>query len=295
MTSVRVAVVVACFNDGGTLGEALDSLRGEARHELVVVNDGSTDPATLAVLADLRAAGVNVIDQENTGLPGARMTGVAATTAPYVLPLDADDRVMPGSVGALADALDADADLAAAWGDQQLFGDYDLVSPRARELDPWAITHVNGLPVSTMIRRTDLLAAGGWALRGGYEDWDLWMALAERGRRGRHIGRATHGYRIHGRRMLVATRARHAEQFALLRARHPQLFARRRAAWRTSSAPLRLRLLIPLAEHVPGLPSALRRRLVLFIAWPAHGIRMRRAARRSEGRDPAPAAPTSGS
>ena len=58
--------------------------------------------------------------------------------------------------------------------------------------------HVNGLPVSTLVRRSDLLAAGGWQLRGGYEDWDLWMGLAERGRRGVHVGRPTHGYRLHG-------------------------------------------------------------------------------------------------
>src|SRR5688572_25554344 len=139
MTSPRIAVVVACFNDGATLEQAVGSLAGEEPHELVVVNDGSTDPGTLQVLARLRDGGVHVIDQVNTGLPGARMTGVAATSAPYVYPLDADDETMPGSLRLLADALDADPGLAVAWGDQQLFGDYELVSPRARALDPWAI------------------------------------------------------------------------------------------------------------------------------------------------------------
>jgi glycosyltransferase involved in cell wall biosynthesis len=274
----RVAVVVACFNDGATLLEALASLEAEEPHELVVVNDGSSDPATLALLDGLRDR-VTVVDQDNQGLPAARMTGVAATVAPYVYPLDADDRVMPGSLAALADALDADPRLAAAWGDQQLFGDLDLVSPRAAALDPWAITHVNGLPVSTLVRRDALLEAGGWQVRGGYEDWDLWMALAERGWRGRHIGRATHGYRIHGQRMLADTRTRHAEQFGLLRQRHPDLFAARRAHWRRSGAPWRMRLLIPLAGALPAVPEAIRRRLVLFIAWPGHGLRVRRARR----------------
>lgn len=279
MTPPRVAVIVACFNDGATLEQAVGSLAGEEPHELVVVNDGSTDRGTLEVLARLRAGGVHVIDQENTGLPGARMTGVAATGAPYVYPLDADDETMPGSLRLLADALDADPGADLAWGDQQLFGDFELVSPRARVLDPWAITHVNGLPVSTMVRREALMEAGGWRLKGGYEDWDLWMGLAERGRRGVHVGVPTHRYRIHGQRMLADTRDRHAEQFGLLRERHPALFAGRRRAWLRSRAPLAMRLLVPLADALPGLPERLRRRAVLFIAWPRHGLRMRRARR----------------
>ncbi len=270
--------MVACHDDGATLEEALASLDAQEPCELVVVNDGSTDPGTLATLEALRARGVRVIDQQNTGLPGARMTGVAATSARHVYPLDADDGVEPGAIAELADALDADPTLAVAWGDQQLFGDFELVSPRAPALDPWAITHLNGLPVSTLVRRTDLLAAGGWHLRGGYEDWDLWMGLAERGRGGVHIGRATHRYRIHGQRMLAGTRARHGEQFAALRSRHPVLFARRRRTWLRSRAPWRMRLLLPAVARAPVSPT-LRHRLVLFVSWPGHGLRMWRARR----------------
>jgi glycosyltransferase involved in cell wall biosynthesis len=274
-----VAVVVACFNDGATLVEALATLDGQEPAELVVVNDGSTDPDTLAVLDGLRARGVRVIDQENTGLPGARMAGVRVTRARFVYPLDADDGVAPGALARLADALDADPEAAVAWGDQQLFGDFSLRSPRARTLDAWAITHVNGLPVSTMVRRTALEETGGWQVRGGYEDWDLWMALAERGRRGVHVGVATHLYRIHGQRMLAETRSRHGDQFALLRERHPRLFAGRRRAWLTSRAPLRQRLLLPLVARLP-LGPATRHRIALFASWPRHGIRMRLARRR---------------
>jgi hypothetical protein len=132
-----------------------------------------------------------------------------------------------------------------------------------------------------MVRRSDLLAAGGWVVKGGYEDWDLWMGLAERGRRGIHVGVPTHLYRIHGERMLAETRSRHAEQFAKCRERHPALFRRRRRAWLRSSAPWRMRLLLPLVARVPGLAPPVRHRLALFVSWPAHGLRMRRARRAS--------------
>lgn len=272
--------MVACFNDGATLPDALAALDAQEPVELVVVNDGSTDPDTLATLQRLRDEGVRVIDQENTGLPGARMTGVAATSARYVYPLDADDGIVPGSLTRLADALDADPAVAVAWGDQQLFGDVDLVSPRARDLDPWAITHLNGLPVSSMVRRSDLEATGGWVVKGGYEDWDLWMGLAERGRRGVHVGGPTHRYRIHGSRMLSESRSRHGEQYAKCVARHPDLFARRRQAWLRSTAPWRMKLLLPLVARLPRLGAPTRHRLTMFVSWPRHGLRMRRARRR---------------
>lgn len=288
--------MVACFNDGATLREALAALDRQEPVELVVVNDGSSDPGTLRTLAELRDEGVRVIDQENTGLPGARMTGVAATSAPYVYPLDADDGIAPGALTRLADALDADPDAAVAWGDQQLFGDVDLLSPRARTLDPWAITYLNGLPVSSLVRRTELEAIGGWVVKGGYEDWDLWMGIAERGRRGVYVGGPTQRYRIHGSRMLAETRSRHAEQFGKCVARHPDLFARRRESWRRSDAPWRMKLLLPLIARLPLFDAPARHRLVLFVSWPLHGLRMRRARRRRRAApDRGPAAPTSGS
>ena len=60
----RVAVVVPCFNDGALIREALRSVREDEPVELVVVDDASTDPATLEVLDGLRAEGVRVIRHE---------------------------------------------------------------------------------------------------------------------------------------------------------------------------------------------------------------------------------------
>jgi glycosyltransferase involved in cell wall biosynthesis len=278
----RIAVIVPCFNDGATLPEALASLEQQEPVELVVVNDGSTDPDTLTTLTGLTAAGVRVVHQENRGLPAARMAGVEVTHAPLIYPLDADDAIEPGALARLADALERDPGAALAWGDQQLFGDLDLVCRRARALDPWAITHVNMLPVSVLIRRAELLAAGGWELRGGYEDWDLWMDLAERGRRGVYVAGPCQRYRVGSGRMLAETVSRHPEQFARLRARHPSLFAARRINWRRSTAPIGMRLLVPVAARLPA-SELTRHRVARFVSQPLHGVRTtlsRRAARR---------------
>ncbi len=177
----RIAVVIPCYNDGGTLFEALASVERQEDCELVVVNDGSDEPATHRVLTDLRRRGIRVVDRDNGGLSAARMTGTRATSARYVFPLDADDILEPGALSRLADALDDDPAAVAAWGDVEQFGRYTRRLRVQRTLDPWRVTYLTGIPGTVLYRRSALLAVGGWHLQEGYEDWDLWMSLAERG------------------------------------------------------------------------------------------------------------------
>ncbi len=272
MPACRIAVVVPCFNDGSTLPETLASIDEPEPIELVVVNDGSTDPDTLAVLAEVEAGGTRVVHQENRGLAAARMAGVAATSAPYVSALDADDLEAPGALSALADALDADPGASVAWGDVQNFGDNTVLRRLGRTLDPWLITYLNELPADAMVRREALLDAGGWELKGGYEDWDLWMALAERGARGIHIPVVTGRYRVRSARMLGETQQRHGAQLDLLRTRHPRLFDERAANRRRSSAPLRCKLFFPLVDRLP-VADYTRQRLFRAISRPGAAAR----------------------
>src|SRR3954470_21261481 len=112
--------VVACFNYGAYLREAVDSLLGQeggAPH-VVVVDDGSTDRATHAALEALpehvelvRQANAGVVAARNAGLERARVSG-----AQYLLFLDADDRLAPGALGVLRQALDDHPDAAFAYG-----------------------------------------------------------------------------------------------------------------------------------------------------------------------------------
>lgn len=279
----RVAVVIPCFDDGATIGEAVESLRHEEPHELVVIDDGSTDPATLRALDDLDAARIRVLRQENGGLSAARMAGVRATTAPYVYPLDADDLLVPGTLAVLADALDADPEAKLAWGDVEIFGDFEGRVAGARSFDPWQLTYVSEIPVASLLRRDALLEAGGWQLR-GYEDWDLWLTFAERGWRGAYVGRPVIRHRQHGHRLVASMLATFDEQYAGLRERHLTLFRARRANWRRSTAPWRTRLLFPVIDALPGLSAFDRHRLCRLVSRPHETLRGRRRRLRAGSR-----------
>lgn len=275
MSDPRVALVVPCYDDGETLGDALGSLEGQEDHELVVIDDGSSDPETLRILAELRQKGVRVVHQPNAGLSAARMAGVTATTARYVLPLDADDALAPGAVAALADALDRTPAAAMAWGDVDIWGEFDLTLRIGCRLDPWLVTHLNTLPVASLVRRTALLEVGGWQLRHGYEDWDLWMSFAEAGWDGVYVPVPSLRYRRRGGRMLDDCVPRHDELVGELRSRHPRLFASRRTNWLRSRAPLRDRIVFPVVAALP-ISELAKARFYQLVNEPHQFLQMRR-------------------
>jgi glycosyltransferase involved in cell wall biosynthesis len=57
-----VAVVIPCFNEGATLTEAVASAQSQdVSAEIIVVDDGSTEPTTIGVTERLEASGVRVL------------------------------------------------------------------------------------------------------------------------------------------------------------------------------------------------------------------------------------------
>jgi glycosyltransferase involved in cell wall biosynthesis len=258
--STRIAVVIPCFNDGCWLRSALSSIREREPVEVVVVDDGSTDPETLSLLDELRSEGRRVVRHDrNRGLAAARNTGLAETGARFVFPLDADDLAVPGALAVMADRLDAHPAAAVCYGDYQEFGDRSLVRPVAPDLDPYIAAYTNKWPVSALFARRALDAAGGWRDAGGYEDWDLWMSLAERQEQGLYAGRGfiTFRYQVRGNRMLSRARAQHSALYRTLQGRHPRLFSELSQHRRRSTLPLLMKVLYPLLFFggVPRLAS----------------------------------------
>lgn len=91
-----ISVIIPCYNHGKYLPEAVDSIRkqGSSPVEIIVVDDGSTDN-TPRVAKDL---GVHYIRQENSGLSSARNTGINHCKGDFLVFLDADDWLLPGSL-----------------------------------------------------------------------------------------------------------------------------------------------------------------------------------------------------
>jgi glycosyltransferase involved in cell wall biosynthesis len=236
-------VLVPCYDDGATVRETVDSIVEDEPVEIVLIDDGSRDPHTVAVLDDLAGRGAaRLIRQANRGVAAALRAGTAAATAPYVFILNSDDLVEPGALASLADALDADPDADFAFGWIHFFGDIDFVA-RQPAWNPWILLHANRWAISSLYRRDALDAVGGVPEGTAYEDWDLLLGFAEQDRRGVLVPRVVLHYRQHG----IARRNRDAQrdlrrEYTALRARHAPLFAREPELRRSYRLPLRKRL-----------------------------------------------------
>lgn len=95
----RISVVIPLYNKEKYIVRAVESAlsQGAAVHEVIVVDDGSTDNGA-AQLTSLRDDRVHLIRQPNGGVSAARNAGIAAASGEYVAFLDADDAWLPGFV-----------------------------------------------------------------------------------------------------------------------------------------------------------------------------------------------------
>ena len=89
-----ISVIVPVYNAENYIKRCVDSILCQTYKdlELVLVNDGSKDNS-LEILREYEQKDnrVNVIDQENKGVSGARNTGLENTSGEYILYVDADD------------------------------------------------------------------------------------------------------------------------------------------------------------------------------------------------------------
>lgn len=98
----RISVVIPLYNKEKYIVRAVESAlsQGAAVHEVIVVDDGSTDNGA-AQLTSLRDDRVHLIRQPNSGVSAARNTGIEAASGEYVAFLDADDAWLPGYMAEL--------------------------------------------------------------------------------------------------------------------------------------------------------------------------------------------------
>jgi glycosyltransferase involved in cell wall biosynthesis len=183
---MKISVIIPAYNAEPYIRTAIESCLSQTYppHEIVVVDDGSTD-ATAAV-AESFPPPVRVIRlAENMGLPTARNRGVQASTGDWLAFLDADDWFLPQKLElqrrcALENekiVLIYNAFRIVTLDGSETAGRF--FSPK--ELLPM-LRYRNRLNASSvMLRRDAFESVGGFdpGLRAA-EDWDMWLRIAAR-------------------------------------------------------------------------------------------------------------------
>jgi glycosyltransferase involved in cell wall biosynthesis len=203
---VDLSVVIPCYEHGELLVEALASAERSGapeRCELILVDDGSRQPRTREVFQILKDAGYRIIEQPNAGLPAARNRGIREARGRYILPLDADNRLVPAGVAASLRLLDADPRVAVVYGDRMEFG---LRAGRISyaDFDPGLLLWTNTIDACAVYRREVWESCGGYdPAMTSWEDWEFWIAALARGWRFRHVPEIAFEYRVRPGSMLA--------------------------------------------------------------------------------------------
>lgn len=191
---IRISVIIPCYNHGEYLEETLQSLRDSSydAYEIIIVNDGSTDPLTLNTLNDVSSRDylsgngsvipLILVQQPHSGVAEARNHGIRLSRGEYIFPLDADDKIGPDYLSQAAEILDTYPDVGVVYPHARLFGDREGILGFP-PFDPKRLLAHNCAVVSSLYRKVIWEACGGYdpEMKIGYEDWDFWISAMEQG------------------------------------------------------------------------------------------------------------------
>lgn len=204
----KVSVVVPCFNQGEFIDEAVESVLRQTYDDfqVIVVDDGSTDPGTAERLASYRRPRTTVIRTPNQGLAAARNTGIRHGAGAYILPLDADNRLRPEYLERAVEVLDRLPEVGIVYANAVFFG--DRAGPwEAPDFDLHRLLYGNFIDACAVFRRSVWSECGGYdpgiPRQLGYEDWDLWLSAAEMGWRFHRIAETLFEYRVRADSMVA--------------------------------------------------------------------------------------------
>jgi glycosyltransferase involved in cell wall biosynthesis len=179
-----ISVVIPCYNDGAYLPETVERLRQQTftDYEIIIVNDGSTDQHTLQVLEELSQKGVTVLHKENGRMSSARNYGVKHARGEYIAALDADDYFDPTFFEKALKVLREETNTAVVTSYIQLFGEFTKLS-KPRGGNEYNFLFSNQCPACAMVRKSCWDAVGGYdeAMVNGYEDWEFYIRITQKG------------------------------------------------------------------------------------------------------------------
>jgi glycosyltransferase involved in cell wall biosynthesis len=181
-SSPTISVVVPAYNVEHLIRETLDTVLAQTRpaHEIVVVDDGSTD-GTAEVVEGLGDA-VRLVRKENGGCASAFNRAIEESTGDYVALCPADDLWDPSKLEWQAEAIAAHPEIDVSFGHALTFGLMEQAHPRPpgtgvldnRKLLPALFRH-NLIADPTAVVRRELYDRIGFYKLQPAEDYDFWL------------------------------------------------------------------------------------------------------------------------
>lgn len=197
-----LSIVIPFYNLDDYLYETFESILAATYSpcEIIIVNDGSTEPKSIEVLREIENRGlpqVRVLHTENQGLATARNTGAEAARGEFVAFVDADDVIEQEFFQQAIDVLQRYTNVTLVYSWVRYFGESTALWPTWNAEFPYLLGH-NMLTPLAVVRRSLFLKWGRNRPQFEYnfEDYDGWVTLLEAGGMGVSLARPLVRYRV---------------------------------------------------------------------------------------------------
>jgi glycosyltransferase involved in cell wall biosynthesis len=184
-TEPLVSIIIPYYNQPAFLAGAVLSAKQQTypNAEIIVVDDGSAIPADSLLQ---QVSDILILRTGNRGVAAARNLGFQRSSGDFLIFLDSDDRLLPGTIEAHLQALREHPDAGLS------FGPVKIIDQNGNEIRPAHICRPRkdyflmllegnpvGSPGAAMMRREAFIAAGHfdesfWMA----EDYDLYLRIA---------------------------------------------------------------------------------------------------------------------
>ncbi len=208
----QISVIITCYNDGIYIEEAIESVEKSTfkNFEIIIVDDCSTDDETKSILKELERKGHFILWLPKNGdLGNARNQGIKIAKGNYILPLDADDRIINTYLEKASAVLDKDKSTGVVYCNVKRFGELS---------DTWMLPpySFSRLLTGNYIVSASLFRKECWNIVGGYdtslviyEDWEFWVAIGSKGFEMHHLNEVLFEYRA--KKISKITKSHNAE------------------------------------------------------------------------------------
>jgi glycosyltransferase involved in cell wall biosynthesis len=230
-----VSIIIPCYNYGQYLHGAISSVHRQTfqRYEIIVIDDGSTDPLTHEVIKNLQSPKTRVISQTNRGLAETRNIGARLSFGKYLCYLDADHFIDPTYLEKTLGVLESDETIGSCFSWVKCFGDTDSLW-KTEHLNPHTLYESTTASSHSVIRKEAWEAvrrfngAGFLSKYDGYfEDWVFWIDMVQSGYRGHVIREALIFYRVHRQSLGAIHKAGFADMLRVLHQDRADFFGSR--------------------------------------------------------------------
>jgi len=231
----KVSVVIPCFNQGEFVDEAVNSVLQQSFQdvEILIVDDGSTDSFTISHLRNYNREKTTVIHTDNQGLSAARNNGIRKAKGEYILPLDSDDKIGATYLEKATAVLDENSRTGIVYCRARLFGAWNAEwNLPDYSLDEMLINNI--IFCTALFRKSDWEEIGGFdpSMVYGWEDYDFWLSLIERGKEVYRIPEVLFYYRVSADSMVRSVaKEQKVDTFVRIYHKHEKFYNRNIAIW----------------------------------------------------------------